>query len=373
MKFEFKTAVKIFIFLLVIYMCIHHVEHIKIFFTTILSAVMPLFIGCAIAYPVNILMSFYEKHFFPLSTNKLVIKLRRSACILGAFLSLIGIVAAVIWLIIPQVISCAKVIVDVLPDALNSFGIRMDKLGFMPKSITNMMQSGYNWQSHTDDVLKLFGSGIGSAMTILINAVTSLFSGIVATILGFVFSIYILYSKETLKVQCSKIAKRYMSEKIYSKTTHFLDVLNDCFHKYIVGQCTEAVILGVLCTIGMSILRLPYANMIGALIALTALIPIAGAFIGAFVGAFMIVIISPVKALIFIIFIIVLQQIEGNLIYPKVMGTTLGLPGMWILAAVTVGGGIMGIPGIILSVPIAACAYRLLREDVNKPKKVKES
>lgn len=145
-----------------------------------------------------------------------------------------------------------------------------------------------------------------------------------------------------------------------------LSVLNECFHKYIVGQCTEALILGGLCTLGMLILQLPYATMTGAVIAFTALIPVAGAYIGAGVGAFMILTVSPVKAIIFLIFIVILQQLEGNLIYPRVVGSSMGLPGIWVLAAVTVGGGVMGIPGMLLCVPLAAAFYKLLREDVNR-------
>ena len=142
-------------------------------------------------------------------------------------------------------------------------------------------------------------------------------------------------------------------------------MVNDCFHGYIVGQCIEAVILGTLCAIGMAILRLPYATMIGALVAFTALIPVAGAYIGAAVGAFMILTVDPWKAVIFLIFLVILQQFEGNVIYPRVVGSSLGLPGIWVLAAVTVGGGIMGITGMLLGVPMAAALYRILREDVN--------
>ena len=160
--------------------------------------------------------------------------------------------------------------------------------------------------------------------------------------------------------------KRYMSTGLCANVHHVLSVLNECFHKYIVGQCTEALILGGLCTLGMLILQLPYATMTGAVIAFTALIPVAGAYIGAGVGAFMILTVSPVKAIIFLIFIVILQQLEGNLIYPRVVGSSMGLPGIWVLAAVTVGGGVMGIPGMLLCVPLAAAFYKLLREDVNR-------
>lgn len=160
--------------------------------------------------------------------------------------------------------------------------------------------------------------------------------------------------------------KRYMSTSLCANVHHVLSVLNECFHKYIVGQCTEALLLGGLCTLGMLILQLPYATMTGAVIAFTALIPVAGAYIGAGVGAFMILTVSPVKAIIFLIFIVILQQLEGNLIYPRVVGSSMGLPGIWVLAAVTVGGGVMGIPGMLLCVPLASAFYKLLREDVNR-------
>ena len=142
-------------------------------------------------------------------------------------------------------------------------------------------------------------------------------------------------------------------------------ILNSCFRSFIVGQCIEAVIIGVLCTIGMLIFRFPYATMVGALIGFTALIPVAGAYIGAIVGALMILSVSPIKALLFLIFIIVLQQLEDNIVYPKVVGSSIGLPGIWVLAAITVGGGVMGIAGMLLGVPLFAAAYRLLKDDVN--------
>ena len=162
--------------------------------------------------------------------------------------------------------------------------------------------------------------------------------------------------------------QRYLKESVMNKIKYVLSILNDCFRRYIIGQCTEAVILGVLCTVGMLILGLPYATMIGAFIAFTALIPIAGAYIGAGVGAFMIVMVSPIKALVFLIFIVVLQQLEGNLIYPRVVGSSIGLPGIWVLAAITIGGGVMGVGGMLLGVPIAATIYRIIKNDVNKVK-----
>ena len=158
----------------------------------------------------------------------------------------------------------------------------------------------------------------------------------------------------------------YLPEKIYGRSVYVLDVLNNAFRRYITGQCIEAVILSALCALGMIILRLPYATMIGALIAFTALIPVAGAYIGAAVGAFMIAMVSPMQAVVFLIFLVILQQLEGNLIYPKVVGSSLGLPGIWVLAAVVIGGGVLGVLGMLLGVPVAAAAYTLIKNDVAK-------
>ena len=190
--------------------------------------------------------------------------------------------------------------------------------------------------------------------------------------MGLIFSFYLVLGRDRLARQSTRVLRRYVPQPIYDRIMYVLGVLNNAFHRYITGQCTEAVILGVLCTIGMMILRLPYATMIGALVGFTALIPIAGAYIGTIVGAFMILTVSPMKMLIFLIFLAVLQQVEGNLIYPKVVGSSIGLPGIWVLAAVTIGGGMMGVAGMLLGVPLASALYTLLRNDVNRvpvPKK----
>ena len=158
----------------------------------------------------------------------------------------------------------------------------------------------------------------------------------------------------------------YLGKKFPGKITNVIDVIHNSFRNYIVGQCMEAVILGVLCILGMSILKLPYASMIGTLVGFTALIPVAGAYIGAVVGAFMIFTVSPIQAVIFVVFLVILQQLEGNLIYPKVVGSSIGLPGIWVLAAVTIGGGIMGVGGMLLGVPLTAAAYQLIKNDVKK-------
>ena len=174
---------------------------------------------------------------------------------------------------------------------------------------------------------------------------------------------YVLLDKEKLGRQTKCLIRTYVpraSERIFYVTR----VVDESFHSFIVGQCIEAVILGILCIIGMLIFQFPYAVMIGVFIGFTALIPIAGAYIGAAVGAIMILTVSPLQAVQFLIFIVVLQQLEGNLIYPKVVGESIGLPGIWVLTAITVGGGVLGIGGMLIAVPLFATGYRLLKEDV---------
>lgn len=203
-------------------------------------------------------------------------------------------------------------------------------------------------------------------MGVAAGIVSSVFSTTVTVVVGFIFALYLLAGKEKIGGQMTLLFRKYLPAKLVDKIFYVLHVFDGCFHSFIVGQCTEAVVLGVLCMAGMFLLRLPYAAMIGCLIGFTALIPVAGAYIGAVVGAVMIVTVSPVKAIIFIVFLVVLQQLEGNLIYPKVVGSSIGLPGIWVLAAVTVGGGVMGIGGMLLGVPTAAALYRLLQNDVRK-------
>lgn len=212
-------------------------------------------------------------------------------------------------------------------------------------------------------------SGVSSMFGAVATAVSSIFSGIVTFLVSFIFSIYILLGKDRLGLQLKRLMVNYIKPAWNKKLFYVLSVFNDCFHKYIVGQCIEAVILGTLCILGMLICRFPYATMIGTLIGFTALIPVAGAYIGAGVGAFMILTVSPMKAVLFLVFIVVLQQLEGNLIYPKVVGTSIGLPGIWVLAAVTIGGSLFGVSGMLIGVPTAAAVYRILRNDMNRREK----
>ena len=366
MKLEWKTCIKIGVSVFLLHLCILYWPSAASLLSTALSAATPLVVGCVIAYPVNILMRFYERHYFPKAVTGFAVKSRRAVCMAAAFLTLVIAVTLVIDLIVPELVSCVSVIISALPAALESLFNMLARLHLLPEDIAASL-SGTDWQSKIGQLIDLVLSGAGTLVNAVLSALSSVFSGIVTALVGLIFSFYLLLGKDRLAGQCSRLMRRYLRPAWYENITYVLRVLDDCFSRYIVGQCVEAVILGTLCTLGMLVLRLPYATMIGALTAFTALIPVAGAYIGGAVGALMVFSVSPVKAIIFIVFLVVLQQAEGNLIYPKVVGSSLGLPAIWVLAAVTVGGGIMGIAGMLLGVPIAAALYRLLKNDLNKP------
>ena len=363
MKLTFKDLLKIGTGIFLVYLAINHWSDALRVALAVVGAASPLIIGCIIAYLVNIIMASYEKLYFSNSKNVYLIKSRRPMCMLLAFLSLIAVVTLVIWLVVPQLVSAVGVIVAGIPGFIEGVLEQVKAWNILPEDILGYLES-IDWQSQISQIVKTVGTGIGSVVEILITAVSSVFDWIVTALISMIFSIYVLASKEKLADQFHRVCRRYLSEKTIGKMDYVFGVINDCFHRYIVGQCVEAVILGVLCGVGMAILKLPYAMMVGTLVAFTALIPIAGAYIGAAVGAFMILTVDPFKALVFLIFLIVLQQLEGNLIYPRVVGSSMGLPGIWVLAAVTIGGGIMGIAGMLLGVPLAAAAYRFLRDDV---------
>lgn len=370
-KIEWKTCFKVGLSIFILYLCIHYWPSVSNVISTVFSAATPLLIGAVAAYLINILMSFYERHYFPNSKKESVISSRRPVCLVGAVITLAGIIALVIGLVAPQLVACIKMLIDELPGAINMLIAKLEEWDIGSEKIINTL-SAIDWKSRIGEIAKTLTSGLGSVVDVAFTAVTSVFSLLSNGIIGFIFALYLLLSKDKLSQQIKKLEKRYIPEKKAKKIAYVAGVANESFHSFIVGQCTEAVILGTLCMIGMLILQLPYAPMIGALVAFTALIPIVGAFIGAGVGAFLILMESPVKALIFLVFIIILQQVEGNLIYPRVVGSSIGLPGLWVLAAVTLGGGVLGIWGMLIGVPIFAAAYRLIKADVNKEEKTAE-
>ena len=364
-NFSFKTILALVAGGFLLYLGIHYWPAIGNFLIGLFAAAMPLVIGFLIAYIVNIVMSAYERVFFGKAKKKWLRAIKRPVCMITAYLSFFAVVALVIGLIIPQLVECIRLLVGMIPSAIDKTIDFFDKYHLLSEEVLAALDA-IDWKSRVEQLVDMVTNGVTDVVSLVIQTLQSLISGVITGFLSFIFSIYLLLSKERLKSQAKRLCTNFLPEKLYKRILYVVFNLNVSFRKYLIGQSAEAVILGLLCGIGMAIFGFPYAAMISTLIAFTALIPVAGAYIGAFVGAFMILTVSPVKALFFLIFLVILQQLEGNLIYPRVVGEALGLPGIWVLAAVTVGGGIAGVAGMFLGVPLVAALYRMLRDTLNK-------
>lgn len=332
------------------------------FASLLLSVLTPLIIGCVIAYILNILVVKIESLPFIKGSSRLY-KFRRAISIPASLLIIALVIVLLIKIIIPQLGSALSLMISEIPPAISRFidWIHSNNTEF-PQLEEWLSSLDLNWPKISSYIITAINSIFESAFTII----SILGGAVVNLVIALIFSLYVLAGKEKLARQFKALADTYLKEKTRNRLIYVISTAHDTFTKFIVGQVTEAVILGVLCIIGMLIFRFPYAVMIGTLVGATALLPIVGAYIGACVGFIMIVTVNPIQAFAFIIFIIVLQQLEGNLIYPRVVGSSIGLPGIWVLAAVTAGGGLWGIGGMLIAVPTAAAIYKLIKRDVAK-------
>lgn len=367
MKLDRKTLLRVGGAIFLLYLCIHYWDAVLLVLAGAVAAATPLLLGCVIAYLVNILMSFYERFYYKGEKSRVLRASKRPVCMILAFVSLIAIIVGVFLLIVPELISCLQLIAKELPvvwgEAITWIEDNVDQ-DKMTQVQSFLGTTTFDWDSIMKKGFSVLSSGVTNIMGTMTTVITRTFSTLVTLLVGVIFAIYLLAGKERIGGQLHRVGKFYLKSSWYHKLCYIIEALHNSFRRFIVGQCTEAVILGVLCTFGMQIFRFPYANMVGTLIGFTALIPVAGAYIGAGVGAFMIFTVSPMKVLFFLIFIVVLQQLEGNIIYPRVVGASIGLPGIWVLAAITIGGALMGIGGMLLAVPLAATIYQLLRDDM---------
>ena len=362
MKLEWSTCLKAGLTVVITYLVIHYWGTAAQLGRIALSAAVPIFLGLVVAYVLNIPMSFFERR---LKFKRLPF-LKRPVCIGLAIASILAVIALVTGMVLPELGQCIRLLLEKLPGVLtNLFTWLETSFSWdIPAELIPSNWTSTDWESLLSTAGNWLFSGIGGTISSLAGAVTGTISAVVTIALCLVFALYLLANKDTLHRQVGKLVRTYLGEDFYRKSTNVFETVNSTFHSFVVGQCVEAVILGSLCIIGMWIFRFPYASMIGTLVGFTALIPIAGAYIGASVGALMILTESPLKAVLFIIFLCILQQMEGDFIYPRVVGSSIGLPGIWVMAAVTVGGGVMGIPGMLLGVPLAASVYKLLGADV---------
>ena len=370
MKIDWKSSLTLCLSIFLLYLAIHYWTGITSFLQVLFAAASTLVTGAIIAYIVNILMRWYERRIAPKCEKKLWMRLRRPVCMLLAFMTLAAAMVLLIRLIVPQLIDCFDKLVDALLKAVPVLYTWLDEnlnIGtiLQEQNFPVLPQTAQDWRLLLEDYTHVLLTGVGGVMNLAVTVTTSLFGTVVTAFMSLIFACNILSGKEKLGNQFDRLFTRILGEKLMKGVRHALNVLDSCFSAYIAGQMIEAVILGSLCALGMWIFRIPYPLMIGALIGVSALIPIAGAYIGGALGAIMIFSVEPGKALFFIVFLLVLQQIEGNLIYPRTVGSTLHLPGIWVLASVTIGGAIMGIAGMLLFVPVTAAIYRLVGEWVS--------
>ncbi len=331
----------------------------------ILRIIMPFLIGGAIAFVLNVPMSFLERHLFgneKWKNNKHARRLARPASLALTIIIVSGVVVLVLFVVIPQlgktVISLGKNIQNFMPKLVEGLERLFEDNQEILAMIGNM---DMNWEKIVDSIIAFFKSGAGNVLNSTMSAARSIVSVVTTFFISFVFSCYILLQKEKLHVQVKKIIYAYLPEKRGNHVLQICALTYKTFSNFLTGQCVEALILGSMFFVTMGIIRLPYALLVGILIAFTALIPIFGAFIGCAVGTFLILMVNPVKALVFLVLFFVLQQIEGNLIYPKVVGNSVGLPSIWVLAAVSIGGSLFGVIGMLVFIPLVSVVYTIFR------------
>lgn len=338
----------------------------------------PFLVGGMMAFVANLPMTFFETKVFKRIGQKkkkdasegYVSSLRRGFSILLSYLVVLLILTLVSAAVIPQLVATVSVIVEKTPiffqNVMNELQVLLQNNPQLLEYVNGFDPGSLDWKALVNSAVDFLGSGMGNMLSSTFSVASSIVSGTVNGLISLVFSIYILAQKEKLGEQFKRVLKAYTNSKVHDRILHICSLLYRNFRNFIVGQCTEAVILGLLFIVSMKLFRFDYAVMIGVLIAFTALIPIVGAFVGCFVGAFVLLVDDPVKAIWFVVLFLVLQQIEGNLIYPHVVGGSVGLPSIWVLAAVTIGGSLMGVFGMLVFIPLLSTVYMLLRENVKE-------
>ena len=372
MELNSKTIKKILliVFLSAIIVCgVFNMSQVLAFFTKIFSFISPVVLALCIAFILNVPLRLLENKVFAFmdkSRRKFIAKLKRPVCLVLCYLLALGIITLLVLVIIPDIIDTIIYIADKLPSLIETarkwlaatatrFNIPAEDLPNLNLDFTAFANTITDWLSGYSG--KIFGDAV--------SITTSVIGGVFDTIFSIVISIYVLAQKERIGNFTKRVIDAFIPQNLREVLYHISHQTADSFSRFIGGQLTESIILGILCYIGMLIFRFPNAPIISVLITVTSLVPVVGALVGVTIGFFLIVITNPIKALMFVIFIIILQQIEGNLIYPRVVGKAVGLPGIIVISAVLVGGNIGGILGALLGVPVSAVIFVLLKEAIN--------
>lgn len=353
--------------LIVGYMLLRETERVKMIWNFLNGIFSPFILGALLAFILNVPVRFFETKLGKLKNEKV----RRITAICLMLLAVVLVIAAVLLLLVPQIEETVKNLVEQLPNFFVNVSDRVNLFLEQHPKIRDMLglEDGYlgvEWKTVVETVLSALESSISTILGSAVNLLGSLASGIINAVFSIIFAFYCLARKETLARQGRKMLYSLLKEKHADELVRILRMTNSTFSNFITGQCIEAMILGLLFVPTMAIFKMPYIPLICVVITVTALVPLVGAFAGCILGAFFILVNDPMQAVAFVLMFLVIQQFEGNVIYPKVVGESIGLPGMWVLLAVAVGGGLMGVMGMFLMVPLASVVYTLLREFTNK-------
>lgn len=365
---KFSRGFVIAVFSLIIgYMLLRETDRVRMIWNFLKGIFSPFIIGALLAFILNVPMRFFEGKLRKIKNEKL----RRITAICLMLLAIAVVIAAVLLLLVPQIEETVKNLIDQLPDFFLGVTERINNFLEAHPQIRDLLgldegHVGAEWKAVVETVMNALETSISSILGSAVNLVGSLATGIINAVFSIIFAFYCLARKETLARQGRKLLYSLLKEKHADELVRILRMTNSTFSNFITGQSIEAVILGLLFVPAMAIFRMPYIPLICVVIAITAFVPLVGAFAGCILGAFFILVNDPMQAVVFVIMFLVIQQFEGNVIYPKVVGESIGLPGMWVLLAVAVGGGLMGVIGMLLMVPFASVIYTLLREFTNK-------
>lgn len=377
-----KQILKIVIIAIILLVALFNIKFVWDAGLSFFNIISPFIWGLAIAFILNIFMTLYENKLFKIgqrkntknkrkdSTKKVEKKSKfdRAFAIILSIITIVAIITIILLLIIPQFIDVIRNLISNIPNYLQSLqNLAIEITEKFPEANIFIQNIEIDTEALKNGIMNLSKD----VLNITINQISSLISNVINFFIAIIFSVYILLNKEDLKKEAKKFVYARIDKEKADYVLKVARLARDSFRNFLTGQAKEAVILGSLCAIGMLILGIPYAGPIGALTAITAFIPIVGAFIGGFIGAILIVAVDPIKALIFIIFIIVLQQVEGNLIYPHVVGKNMGLSSIWVLVAITIGGSLFGIMGMIIGLPVVSIIYAITQESTNKKLKEK--
>lgn len=364
MKFKTRKDILFIIsYVAIIIFALVNFDKIITAFNYVLNILSPFIVGVLLAFVLNVLIKFIEtKIFGKIKKGKVWKKIKRPISITVSLILVGLIIYFVMNLLIPQLRNSVSLFTDTLPEYKEDIINILEKFDVEETTVAKVGEYLDNFTKVITDYIK---GNSKDVLSITTEVATSIISIVSKGIISIVFAIYIIAQKETLKRQVDKLMNAYLKPKVSNKIRDIAVMSNKTFSNFVTGQCLEAIIFGLLCFFGMLILRLPYASTISVVLGFTALIPVFGAIIGTILGAFLILMVSPVKAIIFVVFVIVLQQLEGNLIYPKIVGKSIGLPGMWVLFSVTIGASIAGIWGMLIATPLFSVLYSIFSKTVN--------